>query len=110
MRGLRNSWVGDLAIRLALGDQAGDLMLLRCELVQGRGIALAGGLSGCAQLGRGTLLPQDGAERAEQLKRGAEMEAGVLAPAFATEPFAVEQLGAAARHGRYRLGVGERGA
>src|SRR5262245_17206028 len=59
---------GDVAVRRALGGEARDLQLLRCEVVDRAGVALAGGLAGGAQLLRGACLPARGAELAEAVE------------------------------------------
>ena len=56
----------DLAIGQALGHEPGDLQLLRCELVQRRGITLARHLPGGPQLGCSAVLPTAQFQLAEQ--------------------------------------------
>src|SRR6516162_7193678 len=43
----------DLAVGQAVGDQPGNLELLRCQPLNRGQVALAGGFAGCSQLGFG---------------------------------------------------------
>src|SRR5439155_417031 len=86
----------DLAIRRALAHEAGDLQLLRCELVGRAGITFAGRLTARAELAPRPLLPRNGPETPEGLQGGAQMGARLQPSPRATKRFAVEQLGSRA--------------
>src|SRR5215475_1394485 len=83
---------GDLPVSQVLGDQAGDLLLLRGELRRGLRAALAGLFAGGAQLGPGPGGEGRHAHRVEHRKRGAQLVAGVTAAALAAQPLPVQQV------------------
>src|SRR5262249_32423752 len=66
---------GDLPVRCALADEAGDLELLGRELVDGGGIAPARGLAACPELATCSLLPRSGSHALEGLEGGSELDA-----------------------------------
>src|SRR5215467_3202824 len=79
---------GDLPVGQVVGDQAGDLLLLRCEHLRGPGAARAG----------------PGGERRhahliEHRKRGAQLVPRVVAAALAAQPLAVAGAPGPARGG-----------
>ena len=76
------------------GEHAGDLQLLRRQVVEAGGAAALGGLAGGAQLGGRLVGPRDGAEPLERRERGPQVRAGVDAALQAAQPGAVGQLGA----------------
>src|SRR4051812_39624356 len=85
---------GDLGIRVALSRQLRDLDLLRCQLVAGLRSAFAHRRAGRFELSAGTLRERAHADRRQHAMRRPEVLAGIDAPAFAAQPFAVEQMGA----------------
>src|SRR6516225_8816087 len=89
---------GDLPVGQVLGDQPGDLLLLRGEHLHGPGAARAGPLSGGMQLARGSFGECVGSHGRKHLVREAQLLAGVKAPACAAQPLAVEQMGAPEFH------------
>ena len=58
---------GDLAVGHAARHEAGDLQLLRGELVERRGIAPSCRLAGSAKLSLGAFLPRPRADSAEEV-------------------------------------------
>ncbi len=87
---------GDLTVAAALCGQAGDLQLLRRELVQNAcPDAGPGGLAAGAKLQPGTLAPWRRAQPIEQLQGRPQVPAGLGASsADAAKPLAVGKLGA----------------
>src|SRR5438309_11436415 len=84
----------DLGVGEAVAGEPGDLGLLGGEPAAGLDGAFAGGLARGPQLVFGTLREPFGAHRVEHLERGAQLLASVHAPALASQPFAVEEVGA----------------
>jgi hypothetical protein len=85
---------GDLAIGQALGGQARDLEFLRRQPVQCRGLTVASGLAGGAQLRFGALCPRDRAQGTEQPGGGAQVRTCLRPFPVTAQPLAVEQFGA----------------
>ena len=85
---------GDVLVRQALADQAGDLAFHRCQRQLGGRVALAGGLPGRAQLLAGAGGERLGAQVLERLERGAQVGAGVDAVLGAAQELAVREVGA----------------
>src|SRR6516162_5385585 len=83
---------GDLPVGQVLGDQPGDLFLLRGEHLRGFGAAWAGPLARGAQLGSGPARERLHAYRIEHGEGGAKLAAGVAATALAAQPLAVQQV------------------
>src|SRR4051812_47086646 len=75
----------DLPVRRALADEAGDLQLLRCELVGSAGITFACRLTAGAELAPRPLLPRNGPEAPEGLQGGAQMGARLKPSPCATK-------------------------
>src|SRR5260370_35085266 len=84
----------DLPVGQVLGDQPGDLLLLRGEYRLGLGPARAGPLAGGAQLGPGPAGEGIHAHRVEHGEGGAQLVPGVAAAALAAQPLAVQEVGA----------------
>src|SRR5262249_60194847 len=95
----------DRPVRHPGGDKTGDLELLRRPLVQRRGVALPCLLARGAQLGLGALLPGRRSDLTEEVGCPPEMLPRLTPLALASQPLAVEQLGASLmerRDGRLR--------
>src|SRR5262249_56857334 len=82
----------DLRVRAAGEREAGDVLLVRREVVARVVAALARRLAGGQQLVPGALGEAVGAGRLEQLARGAQVLAGIRPPALAAQPLAVQQV------------------
>jgi hypothetical protein len=87
---------GHVSVRLALGDEAGDLQFLRRELLLSRGLTTAQRQTRCSELGPRALRPWRGAAALESLERSAEMYARVASLTAAAEPLAEAELVASA--------------
>src|SRR5215467_768679 len=85
---------GDLPVGQVVGDQAGDLLLLRGEDLRDPGAARTGPFTGGAQLASGPGGERRHAHLIEHRKRGAQLVPGVAAAALAAQPLAVQQVGA----------------
>ena len=96
---------GDLPVREALRDEAGDLELLRGQLVARARVALARRLAARPQLDPRPLRPQRRAERLEAVERRSQVLARVDSAADAAEELAVRELGAGTLEGTGGLGV-----
>jgi hypothetical protein len=68
---------GHVAVRLALGDEAGDPEFLRRELFPSRRLTTAQRQTGCSELRPRALGPGRGSAGLEGLERGTEMHARV---------------------------------
>jgi catechol 2,3-dioxygenase-like lactoylglutathione lyase family enzyme len=77
-----------------LGDQLGDLRLLRGEHLRGPRTARPGRLAGGAQLGPGPAGEGPHAHRVEHPERGTQLVPGVAAASLAAQPLAIEEVGA----------------
>src|SRR5216683_6600142 len=84
----------DLGVGQALAGQPGDLSFAGSELGGDVGGAVADPLAGGPQLARGSFGEPIGSHPSEHLVRGAQLLAGVDAATLATQPLAVEQIGA----------------
>src|SRR4051812_2676473 len=91
---------GDLSIRGALAHEAGDLELLRRELVDRAGIAFPCRLPARAELAASPLFPRSGPQALERLERRAQVGAPSQGARGARERLAVEKLGPRALDGR----------
>src|SRR5215471_14663095 len=74
---------GDLPVGQVLGDQAGDLLLLRGQHLLGLGGARAGPFAGGAQFARGSFGESVGSHGREHLMREAQLLAGAAAAPLA---------------------------
>src|SRR5688500_17933626 len=92
----------DLRVRASFARQAGDLLLLRCQLVPGVVAPLAHLLARRAKLVPGALGEPLGAQRQERVAGDAELLARIDAPALAAQPFPVEQARAGDLHAHAR--------
>src|SRR5262249_5521009 len=79
-------------VREPLGDEARDVVFLRCELRDRARVALAGRLAGCAQLAAGARRPRLRAELLEALLRGAQLRTSLDALPQPPQVLAVEEL------------------
>ena len=84
----------DLGVRQSVAGQARDLSFLGGEFIAGLDGAFADTLAGGQQLALGARSERLDPHRVEHLERGAQLLAGVQAPALAPQPLAVEEVGA----------------
>src|SRR5690349_4223793 len=85
---------GDLGVREVLADETGDLGLLGGELSGGVERASWDERAGGRQLARGAWGERFGTHCRDHLVGGSQLLGRVLAALFATQAFAVEQVGA----------------
>src|SRR4249919_1158540 len=83
---------GDVLVRLPLADQAGDLQLLRRQLVDRARISSTHCLAGRTQLGTRPLRPGLGTELLEAVDRGTQLLASIRTPALAAQELPVQKL------------------
>jgi hypothetical protein len=89
---------GDLLVRGTLRDKTRDLRLLRRQVAACLGGPFACAFPGRLELDPGAFGVRGYAELAEQLVGAAQLLARVESPAFASQPFAVEQTDAGELH------------
>src|SRR5262249_12579083 len=82
----------DLLVRASVGDQPRDLQLLRSQLRQRAGVALARGCSGRAEFRAGPLGPGSGMQRLEAGECGSKQVTCFGAPTLAPQELSVQQL------------------
>src|SRR6516225_8564408 len=81
----------DLRVRQAVAGEPGNLLLLRGELLDRAGAALARLLTRRQQLAAGAFGERLHPDRGEQVIGGAQLLARVQAPALAAQPLPVQQ-------------------
>ena len=91
--GLRNSAAAASRVVRPPAEHAGDLQLLRREVVEAGGAAALRRLAGRAQLGGGPVGPRHRAEPLERRERRAQRRAGVDPPLEPAQAGAVGELG-----------------
>jgi hypothetical protein len=97
VRGLMKSWAAISGLDRPSPGEPGDLGLSGGELGRGISRACAYALAGGMQLARRSYSEPVGSHTREHLVRGAQLFAGIDAPVLASQPFSVEQVGAAER-------------
>ena len=97
VRGLMKQLRADLGVRASLGGEPCDLLLLRGEAVARLGAALAHRLAGGRQLAAGAFGEPFMPISREHAVRDPELLARVHAPALASQPLAVDEMGARKR-------------